>query len=85
MSAATAAGSKGFSAQPGSATGATTPFATVNVSPFLWCATRATLPSLRREILFLFATWRLLPREPRLATTGRRGRRRERDGRAFRV
>lgn len=45
MSAATAAGSKGFSAQPGSATGATTPFATVNVSPFLWCATRATLPS----------------------------------------
>ena len=28
---------KGASAQPGSATGASTPFATVNVSPFLWC------------------------------------------------
>ena len=25
------------SAQPGSATGTSTPFATVNVSPFLWC------------------------------------------------
>ena len=25
-----------MSAQPGSATGTTTPFATVNVSPFLW-------------------------------------------------
>lgn len=28
---------KSASAQPGSATGASTPFATVNVSPFLWC------------------------------------------------
>ena len=32
---------KGASAQPGSATGATTPFATVNVSPFLWYVSRS--------------------------------------------
>jgi len=36
-----AAGAKALSAQPGSATGASTPFATVNVSPFLWYAPAA--------------------------------------------
>ena len=50
---------KGASAQPGSATGASTPFATVNVSPFLWCvplrdgaaAFPATVPRDLRDVI----------------------------------